>query len=208
MGGSSTLSAAPALRLPWLTAWVALLLLGGSDPGSVAASREGEIGVAVCVVAPRVEPLDDLDAYGVVLTPDPVLVVVEPLLELQIQRQSRPPRQLLGSPARPILTPLVWPADPIAAEEPVLLQLRPVGAAPGAFAHVQLVGASAERMRQTGRLLETLGSDPLTWLAAFEQALEQGDVPLAWTVLFDRRSPSSPELDQVRRTVFERGCGD
>lgn len=208
MGGSASFPAAPPLRLPWLTAWLALLLLGGSDPGSVAALQESGIGVAVCVVAPRVEPLDGVDAYGVVLTPDPVLVVVEPLLELQIQRRSRPLRQLQGSAEDPILTPLVWPADPIAAEEPVLLQLRPLGASPGAFAHVQLVGASAERMGQTRQLLEALGSDPLAWLAAFEQALELGDVPLAWTVLFDRRSPSSPDLDQLRRTVFERGCGD
>jgi hypothetical protein len=208
MGRLASFPAAPPLRLPWVTAWLALLLLGGSDPGSVAALQESAIGVAVCVVAPRVEPLDGVDAYGVVLTPDPVLVVVEPLLELQIQRRSRPLRQLQGSAEDPILTPLVWPADPIAAEEPVLLQLRPLGATPGAFAHVQLVGASAERMGQTRQLLEALGSDPLAWLAAFEQALEQGDVPLAWTVLFDRRSPSSADLDQLRRTVFERGCGD
>lgn len=208
MGGSGPLPAASPLRVPWLVACLAVLMLGGSDPGSVAAGREGDPGVAVCVVAPRVEALDRLDAYGLVLTPEPVLVLVEPLLELQIQRLNRDPWQLRGSPARPILTPMLWPTDPIAPDEPVLLQMRPVGASPEAFAHVQLVGASAQRMQQTLRLLEALGTDPLTWLAAFEQALADQDVPLAWTLLFDRRSPPSPELNELRRTVVERGCGD
>jgi hypothetical protein len=207
MGGSGAAAAAPPVRLPALAACLAMLMLGGSDPGSVA-TRRGGPGVAVCVVAPRIESLDDLDAYGIVLTPEPMLVVVEPLLELQIQRQQRPPWRQRGSRMQPILTPLAWPAPPIDPEEPVLLQLRPVGATPEAFAHVQLVGASAERMRQTVRLLETLGANPDTWLAAFEQALDSGDVPLAWTLLFDRRSPASAELDQLRRMVFERGCGD
>jgi hypothetical protein len=184
-----------------------MLMLGGSDPGSVAADREGP-GVAVCVVAPRIAPMDELDAYGIVLTPEPMLIVVEPLLELQIQRLQRPPWRQRGSRSRPILTPLPWPTEPIDPEEPVLLQLRPVGAAREAFAHVQLVGASAQRMRQTVQLLESLGGNPDSWLAAVEQALEQGDVPLAWTLLFDRRSPPSPDLDALRRAVFERGCGD
>lgn len=207
MATASDPGAAPPLRLPLLAACLAMLMLGCSDPASVAANGEGA-GVAVCVVAPRIEPLDGVDAYGIALTPEPMLVVVEPLLELQIQRQHRPPWQQRGSRSRPILTPLAWPTEPIEPDEPVLLQLRPVGAGRDAFAHVQLVGASAQRMQESVRLLETLGSNPDTWQAAFEQALEQGDVALAWTLLFDRRSPASPELDQLRRTVFERGCGD
>ncbi|MEX1315549.1 MAG: hypothetical protein AB1Z22_00300 [Synechococcaceae cyanobacterium] len=207
MGGTGAAAAAPPVRLPALAACLAVLMLGGSDPGSVAANREGP-GVAVCVVAPRIEPMDGVDAYGSVLTPEPMLVVVEPLLELQIQRQQHPLWGRSGSRNSPILTPLPWPAEPIDPDEPVLLQLRPVGAGPDAFAHVQLVGASEQRMQETVRLLETLGGNPDTWLAAFEQALEQGDVPLAWTLLFDRRSPPGPDLDQLRRIVYERGCGD
>lgn len=208
MGGSGSFPTAAPLRLPWLAACLAVLMLGGSDPGSVAANREDGAGVAVCVVAPRVEAMDAIDAYGIVLTPEPVLVVVEPLLELQIQRERRDPWRLLGSAGRPIVTPLTWPTDPIGPDEPVLLQLRPLGASAEAFAHVQLVGAPAERMRRTRELLDSLADDPLAWLEAFERALEVGDVPLAWTLLFDRRSPNSPELDQLRRTVIERGCGD
>lgn len=204
---TSEAAAAPPLRLPWLAACLALLMLGGSDPVTVAAPGEG-VGVAVCVVAPRIEPLDGVDAYGIVLTPEPMLVVVEPIVELRIQRQQLPPWQRRGSRGQPILMPLAWPAEPIEPDEPVLLQLQPLGAGGDAFAHVQLVGASAERMEQTVRLLETLGRNPQTWQAAFEQALERGDVPLAWTLLFDRRSPPSPELDELRRIVFERGCGD
>jgi len=205
MADAKATAAAPPLQLPWMAACLALLILGGSDPVTVAA---GDEGVAVCVVAPRIEPLDGVDAYGIVLTPEPMLVVVEPLLELQIQRQELAPWQRRGSRRQPILTPLAWPAEPIEPNEPVLLQLQPLGAGRQAFAHVQLVGASSERMAQTVRLLETLGNNPDTWQAAFEQALERGDVPLAWTVLFDRRSPPSPELNELRRLVFERGCGD
>lgn len=194
--------------MPWLAACLAMLMLGGSDPGSVAALQAGNPEAAVCVVAPRVEPMAEIDAYGLVLTPDPVLVLVEPLLELQIQRLDREPWRLQGSQGHPILTPMLWPTDPIAPGEPVLLQMRPLGASAEAFAHVQLLGASAERMRDTQRLLEALGDDPQLWLAAFEQALERDDVPLAWTLLFDRRSPPSPELNQLRFTVVERGCGD
>ncbi|MEO1002430.1 MAG: hypothetical protein AAFX65_04880 [Cyanobacteria bacterium J06638_7] len=197
------------VRLPALLACAAMLTLAGSDPGAVAANRQGQgAGIAVCVVAPRIGPLDAFDAFGIVLSPEPMLVVVEPLLDLQIQRQARPPWQRRGSLARPILTPLAWPAAPIDPEEPVLLQLRPLGAAPDAFAHVQLVGASAQRMDQTMRLMESLGANPDAWLGAFEQALENEDVPLAWTLLFDQRSPGSAQLDELRRAVFERGCGD
>ena len=52
----------------------------------------------------------------------------------------------------------------------VLLRVRPEQAAEGAFAHVQLVGASAERMASTEALIRSLGQRPLVWLAAIEAA--------------------------------------
>lgn len=163
---------------------------------------------AVCVIAPRVEPFADIDALGMVPTPRPRLVVVEPLLELRIQRPGQPIWERRGTLARPILTPLDWPTAPLAPGELVLLQLRPTDAEAGAYAHVQLAGASAARMESTRRLLASLGRDGAAWLAAFEAALDAGDVPLAWTLLFARESPPSAELTALRQEVVRRGCSD
>jgi hypothetical protein len=164
--------------------------------------------VAVCVISPRVEPVEEVDGFGVVPTPTPRLVVLEPLLELRIQREGQPDWQLIGKPGRPIRTPLDWPTTPIGAGEFVLLQLRPQGAGSGAFAHVQLAGGSEPRMRATTALLARLGSKADAWLQAFDQALDFGDVPLAWTLLFHPDAPRSPDLDALRAEVIRRGCGD
>ena len=64
------------LGLGWLLANSAQALQRPVDP------------VAVCVVTPRVEPVTEGDAIGLVPTPMPLLAVVEPLLELRIERQG------------------------------------------------------------------------------------------------------------------------
>jgi hypothetical protein len=181
---------------------VALPLLPAS-----AARLPQQLPVAVCVISPRVEPVEEVDGFGVVPTPTPRLVVLEPLLELRIRREGKPDWQLSGSPGRPIRTPLDWPTSPIAPGEFVLLQLRPSGAAAGAFAHVQLAGGSAQRMAATSALLARLGQDSTAWLHAFDQALDYGDVPLAWTLLFHPQAPRSADLDALRDEVIRRGCG-
>ena len=164
--------------------------------------------VAVCVVAPRVEPVAEGDAVGLVPTPAPQLVVVEPLLELRIERQGRLVWRQLAAAGQALRLPLAWPLDPIAPGEVLLLRLRPEQAAEGSFAHVQLVGAPAERMASTAALIRSLGQRPLAWLAAIEASLEAGDVPLAWALLFDSRLPNAPDLTALRAEVVRRGCGD
>lgn len=187
--------------------WTVLTLLALPLLPASAAFAPHDLPVAVCVISPRVEPVEAVDGFGVVPTPTPRLVVLEPLLELRILREGQPAWQRSGSNARPILTPLDWPATPIAAGEFVLLQLRPVGAAAGAFAHVQLAGGSEQRMQATAALLARLGQDPAAWLEAFDRALDFGDVPLAWTLLFHPRAPRSADLDGLRAEVIRRGCG-
>jgi hypothetical protein len=177
-------------------------------PASAAIGPSHELPVAVCVISPRVEPVENVDGFGVVPTPTPRLVVLEPLLELRIQREGQPDWQVSGRPGQPILTPLDWPTTPIGAGEFVLLQLRPKGAGPGSFAHVQLAGGSEQRMRATSALLRQLGGDANAWLEAFDRALAFGDVPLAWTLLFHPDAPPSPDLDALRAEVIRRGCGD
>jgi len=164
--------------------------------------------VAVCVVAPRVEPVAEGDALGLVPTRTPLLVVVEPLREIRIERQGRLVWRQLAPPGQPFRAPLAWPLAPIAPGEVVLLRLRPEQAAEGTFAHVQLVGASAERMASAAALIRSLGQRPLAWLAAIESALEAGDVPLAWTLLFAPQLPQASDLTALRAEVVRRGCGD
>jgi hypothetical protein len=187
--------------------WTVLTLLALPLLPASAAMAPQDLPVAVCVISPRVEPVEEVDGFGVVPTPAPRLVVLEPLLELRIQREGQPEWQLGGSPGKPIRTPLDWPTTPIAPGEFVLLQLRPQGAGPAAFAHVQLAGGSEQRMRATAQLLARLGSNAEAWLQAFDQALDFGDVPLAWTLLFHAQAPRSADLDALRAEVIRRGCG-
>ena len=164
--------------------------------------------VAVCVVAPRVEPVAEGDALGLVPTPRPLLVVIEPLLELQIERQGRLIWRQLAPVGEPFRAPLAWPLTPIAPGEVVVLLLRPQQAAEGSFAHVHFVGADAERMASTAALIRSLGQHPPAWLAAIETALEAGDVSLAWALLFEPQLPDAAELTSLRAEVVRRGCGD
>ncbi len=191
-------------RIPW---WPLLLLLAWPTAAEAAIQRQGP-AAAVCVLAPRVEPVEEVDALGVVPTPRPRLVVVEPLLELRIERQGRPIWQRRGTQQEPIRTPLDWPTTPIAPGELVLLRLQPRNADSDAFAHVQLVGASAERMENTRRLIQGLGRNGQAWLDAFEQALAASDVPLAWALLFHPDAPATPALGEIRSEVISRGCSD
>ena len=190
----------PALLIPlglgWLLANSAQALQRPVDP------------VAVCVVAPRVEPVTEGDAIGLVPAPMPMLVVVEPLLELRIERQGLLAWQQLAPAGRPFRAPLAWPLAPIAPGEVVLLRLRPEQAAEGSFAQVQLVGADAERMARTEALILSLGQSPPAWLAAIETALEAGDVSLAWALLFEPQLPDAADLAALRNEVVRRGCGD
>jgi hypothetical protein len=183
-----------------------VLALLAATPASNAI-QQPQLPVAVCVVAPRVEPVEEADALGVVPVGRPRLVVVEPLLELRIARARAATWRLAGSAAEPIRTPLDWPTAPILPGELVLLQLRPQDAPSDAFAHVHLVGAAAERMESAGRLIEGLQSTGAAWIGAIDTALRQGDVPLAWSLLFAPQAPDDADLQALREEVVLRGCG-
>ncbi len=175
---------------------------------SVAAMERPEQPVAVCVVAPRVEAIDQGNARGVVPVSDPQLVVVEPLQELRIERGGRLVWHRQASASRPIRGTLAWPVAPIAPGESLTLRLRPLLAPVGAFAQVELIGAAPDRMRATANLIGSLGRQPAAWIAAIDAALVANDVPLAWSLLFHAAVPRDPELDALRQEVVRRGCGD
>jgi len=125
---------------------------GGQATDRQATDRQAD-PVAVCVVAPRVEAVQQGDAIGLVPTPRPVVLVVEPLLEIRIERAGRLVWRQVANPGQVITGPMAWPGLPLAPGEVVLLRLRPQQAGPGSFAHVQLIGGSAARMALTARLM-------------------------------------------------------
>lgn len=182
--------------------------MGVSAAPVVLALQGPQAPVAVCVVSPRVEAVHEGDALGLVPTPRPRLVVIDPLLELRIERQGRLVWQQRAAVGKTFQAPLSWPLDPIAPDEVVLLRLRPQHAPEGAFAHVQLVGASAQRMASTEALIRSLGQRPSAWLATIEAALDAGDVALAWALLFSAQLPEDRDLTDLRAEVVRRGCGD
>ena len=182
-------------------------VLPGPIQGGQATDRPAD-PVAVCVVAPRVEAVQQGDAIGVVPTPRPVVLVVEPLLEIRLERAGRVVWRRVANPGEVITGPMAWPGLPLAPGEVVLLRLRPEQAGPGSFAHVQLIGGSAARMAQTARLMAAMAQKPSAWLQAVDAALDQADVPLAWTLLFAPNAPLSPELQQLRNQVLQQGCGE
>ena len=193
--------------LPLLLALAVAPVLPGAIQGGQATDRQAD-PVAVCVVAPRVEAVQQGDAIGVVPTPRPVVLVVEPLQEIRLERAGRVVWRRLANPGELITGPMAWPGLPLAPGDVVLLRLRPQQAGPGSFAHVQLIGGSAARMAQTARLMAAMAQKPAAWLQAVDAALDQADVPLAWTLLFAPNAPLSPELQQLRNQVLQQGCGE
>ena len=193
--------------LPFLLALALAPVLPPPFQGLQATDRRVD-PVAVCVVAPRVEAVQQGDAIGVVPTPRPVVLVVEPLLEIRIERAGRLVWRQVAKSGQVITGPMAWPGLPLAPGEVVLLRLRPQQAGPGSFAHVQLIGGSAARMAQTARLMAALARKPAAWLKAVDAALGKGDVPLAWTLLFAPTAALSPELQELRHQVLNQGCGE
>lgn len=189
---------------------VVLLLAGSglSTPmGIRAATRQGE-PVQVCVLSPRVEPVDEGDAFGEVPVAAPTLLVVEPL---QLVRLESLDGRLLWhrrAPAgRSLPAPLPWPVAPLRPGQQVLLRLQPLGAADDAFAHVRLQAAGPAAMAATTALMLTLGGRVEAWMAAINRALEAGDVSLAWALLYSPQAPASAVLQDLRQEVWRRGCG-
>ena len=193
------------LSLALLSAGLSLVTTHNVIPEPV--FYQPEPPVAVCVVTPRVEPVEEGDAIGIVPVSRPQLIVIEPLVELRILRPDAAAWTLTGTRDEPIPSPLAWPTKPIAPEELILLQLRPREAPADAFAHVYLVGASADRMSSTQTLIQELDQRETSWISTIEAALTAGDIPMAWALLFSPQTPPHEVLLDLQEEVIRRGCG-
>jgi len=178
-----------------------------SHPRAWAATRQGA-PVQVCVLAPRVEPVDEGEALGLVPVAAPTVLVVEPLQLVRFESLDGRLLWTRRAPAgRSLPTPLPWPVAPLRPGQQVLLRLQPLGADEDAFAHVRLQAADPAVMAATAALMRTLGGGVDAWMAAINRALEAGDVPLAWALLYAPQAPVSAPLQDLRQEVWRRGCG-
>jgi hypothetical protein len=182
-------------------------LIGLNRPIAAGGSRSSA-ALAVCVITPRTELDAKGQAQALVPLPRPTILAAGPLNEVRIDRGDRPVWRQRASSTQAIEGPISWPVEPIQPGEQLTLLLRPRGASGGDFARIQLTGASATEMSSHQALVEQLGSDAKAWLKAVDTALDRNQVPLAWALLFAPQDPRSAELDELRREVYERGCGE
>ena len=172
-------------------------LMDLNQPIATGGSRGGDTHY-VCVINPRVERQSIGDAIGLVLLGSPTLVVVNPLNEVQIERDNRLAWQKLASSSQPIIGPIPWPLAPIQADETVTLRLRPQGASGADFANITLKGAPAKTLEANSVLVKSLGTKPEVWLNSIAQQLEQSNSSLARAILFATEAPNSASLDELR----------
>lgn len=62
-------------------------------------------------------------------------------------------------------------------------------------------------MERAQKELASLGSDPIAWWAAIQQAFDRDDISLGLALLYAFDGPSSARIDNLRRAVFQAGCG-
>jgi hypothetical protein len=182
-------------------------LIGLNRPIAAGGSRSSA-ALAVCVITPRTELDVKGQAQALVPLPRPTILAASPLNEVRIDRGGQPVWRQRASSTQAIEGPISWPVEPIQPGEQLTLLLRPRGASGGDFARIQLTGASATEMISHQALVEQLGSDAKAWLKAVDIALDRNQVPLAWALLFAPQDPRSAELDELRREVLRRGCGE
>jgi len=192
----------------WLLLWIGSVLLCPLAAPLAAATRQ-QPPVVVCVLVPRVEALDEGDAFGEVPIATPSLLVLEPLQEVRIETaDGRLLWRRRSHAAAALPSPLPWPLPPLHSRQQVVLRLQPVGSGNDAYAHVQLRAADAARLRDTSTLIARLGRQGPAWLQAINQALLADDAELAFALLVAPQAPDAGPLRALLQEVRRRGCGD
>jgi hypothetical protein len=182
-------------------------LLGLNQRIATGGSRGG-INAEVCWISPQVERQATGEASGLVVLASPTLVFQNKLNEVQIERDNRLAWQKLASSSQPIIGPIPWPLAPIQADETVTLRLRPQGASGADFANITLKGAPAKTLEANSVLVKSLDTKPEVWLSGINQQLDQTRSSLALALLFSPEAPNVVVLNDLRRQLTVRGCGD
>lgn len=185
----------------------ALLITGLALATSPAPATESGNEAMLCVIAPRVEAsAKDPLGRGIVME-RPSLVVTDRLREVIVERRGQPTLRL-RSPGGVLPAVIPWQGDALSAGERVTLRLRPESGPATQEATLRLVAASTKVLAGYRREKADLGRRPVAWLSAIEGHLDWGDSGRAWALLFDPDAPTAELLEQLRREVTRRGCGE
>jgi hypothetical protein len=194
---------------PWAASLATCLVMAlVPQARGASAPRTSPNDASICVIAPRLTSLPNGTVRAVVALSAPTLFAQGQFAAVWLEQNGRKLWQRLAAAHDPIEGPMPWPLAPLQPGELMQLRLRPLSAADDTVATVELMAAPARVLERNQSLLRSLGNNPVAWLEAVNQALHRQDTPLAWGLLFAFEGPRSPELDALRLTVFERGCGD
>lgn len=163
--------------------------------------------MAVCVVAPRVEAVQQGDAIGVVPTPRPVVLVVEPLLEIRLERAGRVVWRRVANPGEVITGPMAWPGLPLAPGEVVLLRLRPESWA-GEFCPCATDWRFGGSHGPNRSLDGCHGPEARGVAAGCRRRPGPGRCAPGLDAALCPECSAFPELQQLRNQVLQQGCGE
>ena len=187
-----------AVRRTCLAIGLSLALVSGGAPLRAA---------TVCVLTPRLSLNARGEAVAAVAIASPTILSTELLEEIRIEREGELLWQRRALPGEPIEGPIPWPLAPMRPGQRLVLMLRPQGVQADYYALIVLEGDPASRMYRAQKDLDSLGSDPLAWWAAIQQAFDRDDISLGLALLYTFEGPGSPRIDNLRRAVFLAGCG-
>lgn len=161
----------------------------------------------VCVLTPRLALNAKGEAVAAVAIASPTILSTEPLDEVRIEQEGELLWQRRALHGEPIEGPIPWPLAPMRPGQRLVLMLRPQGVQADDYAVIVLEGDPASRMERAQKELASLGSDPIAWWAAIQQAFDRDDISLGLALLYAFDGPGSARIDNLRRAVFQAGCG-
>ena len=159
---------------------------------------------SVCLLAPG--PITEVDGKSKVLVvqPKPDLVVGSPLSELQIRSADKVVWAKVATTEGPIPERIGWPIAAITPNQSLTLALRPWDADLGDWALLELIGASASEMERTAQIIQQ-SKDAQTRTAAINEAIQRGDGPTAFALIWAASPAAGAQLSGLRKADAD-GC--
>lgn len=170
--------------------------LGVNPPVAVGGSRSAG-GQGICLLSPW--PSADRKGESVpvtVVVSRPVLLTVEPLNEIRLEKGKELLWRDRADSVRAIEGPIAWPIRPLQPGEQLTLKVRPRGTSGGDFAVFTLHVADPPVLASTERQAQLLGNDPKAWGQYIEQLNPQQALTAAGLL-------SSPQAPQALRQSLQ-----